>query len=248
MRKASRVHLTGERAPKGNVVVGIVSRGECKSHFARSLADMIAWDAQFGGKWLVHDKPMLWVIGGTVVANSRNNVVHQFLMSQAGDWLVMIDDDQVFPPNLIEYLMQPADAAERPVVGVPVWRFTSKDDGPVRVTHNVFNVSDEGGFVEYEDLPKDALVQAAGIGTGCLVVHRDVLLKISDLSFNAGNGARWAWFRHNVYGDMSEGEDLYFARACAAVGVPVYVNTALTLGHLKTIILDGPVPEGLVTI
>lgn len=248
MGKSARVHVTGEHAPKGTVAIGIVSRGECKSHFARSLADVVSWDMQYGRRWLAHDKPMIWVIGGTVVANSRNNVVHQFLMSQAADWLVLIDDDQVFPPNLIEYLMEPADAVERPVIGIPVWRFTSKDDGPVRVTHNVFDVADNA-FVEFEELPTDALVQVGAVGTGCMVIHRDVLLKLADFSHQTGNGSRWAWFRHNVYGgDISEGEDLFFARLCAAAGVPIFVNTSLTLGHLKTVILDGPVPEGLVTI
>lgn len=231
-----------------NVVVGIPSRGECKSHFARSLADLGMWDSMLGRGWLWHEKPFIWVIGGTIIANTRNTLCHRFLAETDADVLVMIDDDQQFPPELLEFLVEPL-SEDRPVIAVPVWRFASENDGPVRVTHNVFDLDDQGRFAEYQDLPAGALVQVPAVGTGCIAFHRSALERIRIWSEANGNGRRWCWFRHNVYpGDANEGEDVYFGRVAAAAGVPIFVNTSITLDHLKTVVLNGPVPEGLVAI
>lgn len=239
-------------APKGTVTLGIPSRGECDSHFARTWAELVMWDRDYGRRHLHPETPFISVIGATQVIHSRNTIVEKFLAQQDGaEWLVFMDDDQLYPTNILEILIEAADPIERRIVGVPVWRFTSKDEGPVKVTHNVMDFHESGAFVEWPgDLPPDAVMQVAAVGTGCMMIHRSVLLEMREHSISIGQGSRWAWFRHIVHqpADMAEGEDLYFCRLAWSLRIPVWVVTTVTLGHMKRIKLDGPLPEGAVAI
>jgi hypothetical protein len=242
-----------ETAPKGTIVIGIPSRGVCESHFARTLGDLCLWDSRYGRQHLHAERPVIWTIGATQIVNARNTLVHQFLASDAGDWLLMLDDDQVYPKELLEYLIESADPTERPIVGVPVWRMQSDptDASNVKVIHNILDLHESNAFVEYTDeLPPNAVVQVPAIGTGCLLVHRGVLLQMADWCDKQGHGRRWCWFRHNVYqpADMAEGEDLYFCRLAAALGIPIFATTFTTLGHVKRIILNGELPTGVLTV
>lgn len=237
-------------APKGTVTLGIPSRGVCDSHFARTWAELVMWDRDFGRRHLHPEQPFISVIGATQIIHSRNTIVEKFLKSDA-DWLVWMDDDQVYPNNILEILIEAADPVERRIVGVPVWRFTSKDEGPVRVTHNVMDLHETGVFVEWPgDLPEAAVFQIGAIGTGCMIVHRSVFEEMQQHSVAAGQGARWCWFRHIVYqpADMAEGEDLFFCRIAWSLKIPVWCVSTVTLGHRKTITLTGAIPEGGVTI
>lgn len=236
------------KAPKGTITIGIPTRGTCEAHFARTLNDLILWDQRIGRQHLHPAHPTIWTVGATQVVNARNTLVDKFLTYDS-DWLLMLDDDQLYPHDLLEYLIESADPVERPIVGVPVWRLASNGDGgPTRVTHNVMDLHESGGFVEWtEPFPEHSVIQVAAVGTGCLLVHRKVLEDMRDWCDERGHGRRWCWFRHNVYqpADMSEGEDLYFCRVAGLMGVPVYITTFTTLQHVKSLVLTGPIPEGL---
>lgn len=253
MGKHSRARTaTPKAAPKGSVVIGIPSRGECESHFARTLADLALWDSRIGRQHLDVERPIIWTIGATQIVNARNTLVHQFLASDRGDWLLMLDDDQVYPKELLEYLIESADPINRPIMGVPVWRFAADGNGgPVKVTHNVMDLHESNGFMEWsEPLPDNVVMQVAAVGTGCLMVHRSVLVAIRDWCEANGHGTRWCWFRHNVHmpADIAEGEDLYFCRLAQVVGFPIFISTFTTLGHVKSIILNGEMPPGAVMV
>jgi hypothetical protein len=240
-------------ATKGTVVIGVASRGTCESHLARTLGDLMLWDSRYGRQHLDPERPIIWTIGATQVVNARNTLVHQFLASDQGEWLLMIDDDQVYPKELLEYLIESVDKDERPIVGVPVWRMQSETNDPdqVKVTHNVLDMHESNAFVEYEDnLPPNSVIQVPAIGTGCMIVHRSVFERMADWCEGKGMGRRWCWFRHNVYmpADMAEGEDLYFCRLAGMMGIPVYASTFTTLGHVKSIILNGALPAGTLKV
>lgn len=244
---------TRPSAPKGTLTLGIPSRGECDSHFARTWAELVMWDRDYGRRHLHPEQPFISVIGATQIIHSRNTIVEKFLGQgpDGAEWLVFMDDDQLYPKNVLEILVEAADPVERRIVGIPVWRFTSKDEGPVSVTHNVMDFHESGAFVEWPgELPKDAVLQVAAIGTGCMMIHRSVLEEMRAHSIAAGTGSRWAWFRHIVHqpADMAEGEDLFFCRYAWSIGIPVWTVTTVTLGHRKTITLEGALPPGAVVI
>lgn len=246
--------MSDERAPKGTISLALASGDRPEPHTMRTVLDMVMFDREYGKQHLDAARPFVWVVGATFVTNARNRLVQKFLEQPPGnraDWLLFLDDDQLYPEYLLEILMASADPVERRIVGIPVWRFISKDDGPVRVTHNVFDVNERGEFVEWPDhLPDNAVVQVAAVGTGCLLVHRTALEEIQRVAFENGRGSQWCWFQQQVYqpADACEGEDIWFCRLAAAAQIPVWVNTSQTLQHAKTVMLQGPTPVGAYSI
>jgi hypothetical protein len=241
-------------APKGHVTLGIPSGTATESHFTRTLTEMVMWDREYGRRHIHPRTPWTWVIGATMVTNARNTIVTKFLEQPADDaaeWLLFMDDDQLYPQHTLEYLIEAADPVERRIVGLPVWRFASDAQGPVRVTHNVMDLHEESGsFIEWaEPFPENTVMQVAAIGTGCMLIHRSALLEMQAASVEAGLGSHWCWFRQVTYqpADICEGEDLYFCRLAWRTGIPVWMNTAVTLQHVKRIVLSGAVPEGVLT-
>lgn len=242
-----------QTAPKGHVTLGLMSGSMTEPHFTRTLADLVMFDREYGRKHLHPEHPSIWVIGATMVTNARNTVVNRFLAQPEGnqaDWLLFMDDDQVYPTTVIELLIESADPVERRIVGLPVWRFASDVNGPVRVTHNVMDLHEGGSFVEWtEPFPENTVMEVAAVGTGCMLIHRSALVEMQAKSVEMGNGANWCWFRQQFYqpADIAEGEDLFFCRLAWSCGISVWLNTAVTLQHVKSIVLDGPVPEGVLT-
>jgi hypothetical protein len=245
--------MSDERVPKETISLALPMAGGVEPHTAGSWMEVVHYDGRFGGQHLHYNRPFLRVAGATVT-NARNELVRQFLEQpedNQADWLLFLDDDQMYPEYLLEMLMASVDPKERRIVALPVWRFISNNGGPVRVTHNVFDLDDGGGIIEWtEPFPQDALIQVPAVGTGCMMIHRSALEDIQTVAQANGFGAKWCWFLERVYlpADVKEGEDIWFCRMATAAGIPIFVNTSITLQHAKTIMLQGFAPEGSLSI
>lgn len=234
------------------VSLGVISSSTVTAHFSRCVSDLFLWDAWATKKGRFnHRKPQAWNIGTTLIHKSRNELVRSFLDYGGADWLLFIDTDQTFEADLLERLLASADLVERPVVGVPVPCLKMADAAKREATvgHNVFAAAPpvDGDtvpwrFVPMDDLPlgDDALVQCAAVGTGIMLVHRSVFVKIRDWVTEQGMGPHWCWFQSPVYPpNLAEGEDLFFARMCANVGIPQFAHCGIRgVGHVKSLILD----------
>jgi hypothetical protein len=223
-------------------------------HTARTWLEVVMYDCYHGNRHIHPSRPFLTVAGAGFVTNARNELVRKFLAQpedDRADWLLFLDDDQVYPEYLLEILMGSAHPVERRIVAMPVWRFISNDGGPIRVTHNVFDVDEGGGIIEWtEPFPENAVIQVPAVGTGCMLIHRTVLEEMQQVAIENGRGAKWCWFAQQTYlpADVCEGEDIWFCRLAAATGIPVWINTSMTLQHAKTIMLQGPAPAGSLSI
>lgn len=243
--------MSDHRAPKGFVSLGIPSGGPT-AHFARTLFELAMYDQCHGGRHLHPNVPSSWIIGSSSIPTARNRIVDKFLEQPDGersDWLFFFDDDQLLEPHTLELLIASADAVERPIVGLPVWRFLEDhESGGVSVTHNVMDLTEEHQFTpRTEPLPVDTLLQVPGVGTGCLLVHRSVFHRTRDALLRADMPP--LWFREVVHPNgYRESEDLWFCRVAGNAGIPVFVNTTLTIRHVKPIVLDRAMPVGTVSI
>lgn len=248
-------HFDGTAPPAdARVTLGIPSKGQCASHTTRTLIDMALWDGVYGRGWLRHDKPSVWVIGASLITNARNTVVEQFLaLPDEPEWLLFLDDDQVYPADLLEHLMIAVEEVERGtnesclVMSIPVWRFEGKGRDDVRSAHNVFDYVGPS-FVEKLDLADDQVVQIGAIGAGCIMIHRYAFERVRAVSAERNLGHEHCWFRHMPH-PVNEGEDIYFCRMLAAAGIALWTTTtAGTLGHIKQIVLDREYVRGQVTV
>jgi GT2 family glycosyltransferase len=218
----------------GTVAVGFLDPGHWSHCFGQSLIDLYLCDA-FGSKRLVpHGKQLRdHCTAGAIVAG-RNKVAAEFLDSTECEWLFMVDSDMGFAPNAVDALVESADPDDRPVVGGLC--FALRRDGAgefygqkyvvVPTVYEFIDTGSEVGFRSVVDYPRDSLVRADGTGAACILIHRTALEKIRSA---VGDH----WFDNVTHGGATYSEDLSFCLRLTAVGIPVWVNTAVRTTHDK---------------
>jgi len=76
-----------------------------------------------------------------------------------------------------------------------------------------------GGILENQD----ALVEAVGVGTGALLVHRSVFETLRP---------PWFKFTYRDNGTKAQGEDFYFSKKARKAGFRLWVDTTRPCGHV----------------
>ena len=144
----------------------------------------------------------------------RNTLVQHFLMGGNIEWMVMIDDDIVPWPTLLEMRH----------LGLPIvsaLTYTRKNGIPIAcaATARRGNWTQMGGISENQDKP----VEVVGVGTGALMIHRSVFEKIKP---------PWFRFTYKDNGASAQGEDFYFSQKAKKAGYKLYVDTTKACGHV----------------
>src|SRR5215203_193502 len=112
----------------GAVVVANVHDRTVTYSFYHSMMELLHNDAHNHQRvWRAGYIDMSYSTDG--LAESRNTAVVKFLEEKRADWLLWIDTDMGFPPDMIERLMADADPVERPIVGALAftWRHQIAD-------------------------------------------------------------------------------------------------------------------------
>lgn len=139
---------------------------------------------------------------------SRDSIVHTCI-TESADWVFFIDDDQVFQPDVLYRLL----ARQEPVVSALIIQrgapflptaYASKEDGKYSP-------------LDLRSVSGSALVQVAGVGSGGLLVRREVFEVLDP---------PWFLYTENF------GEDLYFSGKCEEAGIQLLVDTGCRIGHL----------------
>ncbi len=221
--------------PAGELVsIGYIHNGTVRQEFMRSLIDLYIYDTMHCGRFL-----RLIDALGPYIANSRNAVVKAFLADDHSDWLLFLDNDMVFEPNIHDQLWRLADPVERPIVAgmyitammagpdevrdLPTWLHTI-DGEPLRQVRTV----------DFED----ELVPLDGCGMGCTIIHRSALEAVWD----AHSDDQWPCFGHDLamideeVGPVRCGEDITFCRRLAALGrgFSIWGAPRVQAGHVKS--------------
>lgn len=169
------------------------------------------------------------------IAPTRNSLVDAFLRHPASpDYLLMLDADIVFDPDLVERLLEAAHPTLRPIVsGV---YFGGRHHGEQHA--HIYKLNETGdGFYPVSGL-KDgwgAVVQIEAAGAGCLLMHRSALQAIGDRFTATG----YPWFVEGAGAQGAEyGEDIAFCLRAYSLSIPMFAHTGVRLGHLKLGVLD----------
>lgn len=192
------------------------------------------WDATKGSGHLAHRVSRIKVFSGPSLAGKRNKIVQAFLEDTDADWLLFIDDDQEFQPNLVERMVNSADPDERPIVSALIMAERSNSKLPIGPACTIMH---DGHFVIPPFIPKEKHWRVATVGTGCLLIHRRVLEDVG----RRNKDDAFPWFKHaqhNVDGKPEEmSEDYVFSLRCVEAGYPLYVDTTIEAGHVKKRVL-----------
>jgi len=169
---------------------------------------------------------------GPVLSIARNTCAEEFLRSGM-EWLWFVDTDTVFGPDVLPRLLALAHPVKRPVLSaaVPVGGRDPRERMAVTGIPELFWAayrSDAVGGLKPLPArePLGELERVDAVGTGCVLIHRDVLAAV-------GPGP----FCELSEGNAVMGEDLAFCRRADALGVPIHVAGQVRVGHAKVVTL-----------
>lgn len=217
------------------VLVGYLHPNTVSHNFADSLMRLVAYDVATHQR-VARGGTLAARTGPGRLADGRNQITAHFLDRSDADWLLMVDTDMGFAPDMVDRLIDAADPAVRPVVGALCFAMKEiASDGMggsvVRPLPMIYdwaqNADGTVGFHLRRNYERDQLTQVAATGTPCLLMHRTLLDKI-----RVEDGP--AWFdRARMTDGTLLSEDLSFCYRVAKHGWPMFVHTGIKTTHHK---------------
>jgi hypothetical protein len=215
-----------ERKSPQSTVIGFLHAGQCSAYFTTSMIGSLLFDR-------VSEQRVVNIFNEWSSANvsaSRNDIVQKFLTTDA-EFLWFVDSDMAWEPDALDRLMAVADPVNAPIVGGLC--FGASHDELWPTVYQLATVDGELTTYRQNDYARDSMVQVAATGAAFLLIHRSALEKIRDRGFNK----TFPWFQETEMNGKPVGEDLTFCLRAAHCEIPVWVNTAVKVGHHKSHLL-----------
>ncbi len=208
-----------------HVVIGMVNDG---SIAAELVIDLL----QIRGKRMDKFDSFIQVSNIGLLTRSRNVLVKNFLEQTDAAWLLMFDADQRLTLDTWDLLIKTADRKERPVVAGLVFAAFTDDSDNLRPVPTIYRMLPEYGLQCIDDYPENKVIEIDAAGTGCLLIHRDILLELQSKA-TENQGKNWSWFVDGAINGTWFGEDLLFSKRLKSLGVPIHAHTGAICAHKK---------------
>ena len=170
----------------------------------------------------------LAVVKNTLIYSARN-LIAQNAVKLDFDRVLWLDSDMVFEPDLLLHLVDDLDLGVDYVSGVYYMR--RPNTHPVIYSDVRWKVGDDGlvetGCEIFEPYPKDQMFEIAGSGFGCVMMSMN-LLKLMVEKYGAPFSPL-----------MGMSEDLTFCWRVRQLGVKMYCDSRIKLGHVGKFIYPG---------
>lgn len=157
----------------------------------------------------------------SLVYDARNTLAKQACL-EGFDRILWFDSDMDFEPDLMKKLSQDMDEGRDFVSGIyfkrraPVKPVVYKEVG---YYHNEDEVTPIA--VPYEDYPRDSIFPVAGVGFGGVMMSVDVIKRVADK------------FGQPFSPIIGFGEDLSFCARCSQLGIEMFCDSRVKLGHVS---------------
>lgn len=225
--RANRARRAAATGPDTTVCISFVHPGQVSAYFATSLVGSLLYDRATAQRIVgLHNE---W--SSANISAPRNRLTAKFLDETTAEWLWWIDADMGWDPEALDQLLEVADPERAPIVGGLA--FGAFHDALFPTIYQFGEVDGQLTTVRVAEYPPDAAVQVAATGAAFLLIHRSALLTIRDRAFNA----TFPWFQETEMSGRPVGEDLTFCIRAGVCGLPVFVNTAVKVGHHKSSLL-----------
>lgn len=183
------------------------------TEFAESMIQMV----DFNGHYVCGPNQRIKYLktGHSFHSIARNDLVD----SIEGDWLLQLDTDHAFDPDLLARLLLRMNKYDADVVG----GFYLHKKPPYNPTIWGF-IGDDDKAAYQTDWPTGEILEVGVVGTGCLLARRQVFERIVDeLGEHPFSTAEYS---HTI------GEDFAFARRCKKLGIRIIVDPEVECHHL----------------
>ena len=219
-----------------------IDGGTTSGWFTWSLAQLITLDARLSQYVTGEQGDMIHLQSSPRIHEARNQAVDLFAqLEQQPEWLLMIDSDMTFEPDLLERMMQVADRERVPILGGLCFGGGRAND-PFPTIYRLTQEDNYASLDKVYDYPRDTLVKVGATGAACLLVHRSVYAAMHKAFATLADGRMnpSPWFAEGVFGPKGEswGEDTAFCLRAHALQIPIHVHTGIKLGHVKETIID----------
>ena len=164
-------------------------------------------------------------------------MVKTFLETTDGAWLLLIDADERLTIETWLKLVDAAHDKERLIVSGLVFAAFFDNDDALRPVPTIYRMTTDKGLESIDDYPLDQIIEVDATGTGCLLIHRSVLLKMQE-NATSHQGKDWAWFVEGAIDGTYFGEDLLFSKRLKSLGFKIWAHTGAILQHKKEFWLD----------
>lgn len=175
---------------------------------------------------------VLRVEGSALVSRSRNELVKKFLDESTAEWLWMLDADHSFSVKDFDRLCHFADRHHAPVMAGVYFGGWRSDPWLAPIPLIFRKTSQDPSWEPVWDYPHNQVIEVDAAGTGCLLIHRSVLMHLRE-NAPANLGPDWCWFLDGPVNGRWVGEDLIFCERVKAAGFPIHAHTGAQLLHRK---------------
>jgi hypothetical protein len=215
---------------KDKVVIGMVNDGSINANL---VVDLL----QIRGKRSDKFDSFIQVSNIGLLTRSRNLLVKTFLDQTDAAWLLMMDSDERLELDTWDKLINGAHDKDRPVLSALVFAAFFDDDVSLRPIPTIYRDLPGSGLQAMDDYPIDQIIKVDAVGTGCLLIHRSILLELQEKS-TENQGKDWSWFVDGAIAGRWFGEDLLFCKRLASLNIPIHAHTGAICAHNKTFWLD----------
>lgn len=225
---------------EGGVAVAYIHPGTVTGVFHTSLLNLLLYDISTEQRIVPRGGHLASRTPSGRIPEGRNALVKEFLqLPHEPEWLWMVDADMGFEPDVVDRLVAAADPDDVPVLGGLCFGQQIVGEGPAGATrfrpfptlYRYVDTGEQVGFAHINDYERDAVVQVAGTGAACLLIHRTVLERVREAYGES-------WFALMSIKGTVFSEDLSFCVRVAAVGATVHVDTSVKISHEKNVFLD----------
>ena len=177
---------------------------------------------------------------GPRIAAARNNLVRSFLDKEEWsdvEWLLMLDADVTFDGSIIETLLRTARREDgtiaRPVISGLYFGGGHEAIFPVMFRIVDPTTNDGKPLTVVTDFTAGDVVAVDAVGCGCLLVHRSVYEQM-----RLEEPEPYPWFAETIYNGQEFGEDWSFCMKVRRRDWPIYCDTGVQMGHVKSVVMD----------
>ncbi len=212
------------------VMIGYIHGGEIVNDFMTSLFTLLAFDSNHARLF-----EKVQPIQGAYLDDNRNEVVRIFMQRQ-DKYLLFLDSDQKFSPEVIYGLIDEAERNARPILSALYFGFVA--DGNLRPVWFIPPREGEGIVSTIGSFQTNKVIPLAAAGMGCCLIRRDVLEAVGA----AHADDAWPWFGRDQYvhkgRKFAYGEDICFCVRASKLGFQTWGHAGVTIGHIKPINMD----------
>jgi GT2 family glycosyltransferase len=173
---------------------------------------------EVAGEICKNSLPVKYIKQGYSAGDTKSHAVYWFLMYSKADYLLILDDDVIPPPNLLSLADRNVDivAGLYPILNLKLSKM------PFYSAYMRYG----NGFIPADDMKTNiGMVERDAVAGGAMCIRREVLQKIKPAFLDL----------YDEWGRKTTSEDIYFCLKAKEAGYKIYADYDVLCEHIKNV-------------